>query len=269
MKGPIRYVEHLTRVGYHPRSSKHGDFLSQSLVLDLLDASHQLRSAAARGKVVFTANHAIEVADKSVAETLPEEARKDLAWNMDLVIGPSGDEPPVLLRRKSKKKEEEVHLITPDVMKRGTPRDVWLVVDAKGVMTEHGKARRNRQRDVTALWTVMKTFMPNVVVGAVIPINVARQFRSPLRTTLTDHGTNIERTVSNTLGIFRAVRNTSREGRGIDGLGCFVVDFDNITGSKARYIEQAPAPQPEDVIHYDNFVRDLVNAVTTRFGSLL
>ena len=269
MNGPARYVEHLSRVGYHPRSSKHGDFLSQALVLDLLDASSQLRSAAAQGKLIFTVNHAIEVADKSVAETLPEDARKDLAWNMDLVIGPPGDQPQTLLRRKSKKKEEEAHLITPDVMKKDTPREVWLVVDAKGVMTEHGKARRNRQRDVTALWTVMKTFMPNVVVGAVIPINVARQFKSPLRKEITNHGPNIERIVSNTLGIFRAVRNTSRDGRGIDGLGCFVVDFANTSDSIARYIENAPAPKTDDKIHYDNFVKDLVNAVTARFGSLL
>lgn len=269
MKGPIRYAEHLTRERYHPRSSKHGDFLSQALVLDLLDCSPELRSAAARGKLVFAANHAIEVADKSVAETLPDEARKDLSWNMDLVIGPPGDEPQLVVRRKNRKTEEEAYLITPDVMQRGAPREVWLVVDAKGVMTEHGKARRNRQRDITALWTVMKTFMPNVVVGAVIPINVARQFKSPLRTRVTDHGANIERTVANTLGIFRAVRKTSRNGRGIDGLGCFVVDFDNLGHSKARYVDEPPAPQPDDAIHYDNFVRDLVTAVTSRFGSLL
>jgi hypothetical protein len=188
---------------------------------------------------------------------------------MDLVIGPPGDEPPPVLRRKRRRKEEEAHLITPDVMKRDTPRDVWLVVDAKGVMTEHGKARRNRQRDITALWTVMKTFMPNVVVGAVIPINIARLFRSPLRSAVTDHGANIERIVATTLGIFRAVRKTSRDGRGIDGLGCFVVDFDNMGQSSARYVEEPPAPQPGDVIHYDNFVRDLVTAVSSRFGSLL
>lgn len=149
------------------------------------------------------------MADKSVAETLPEDARKDLAWNMDLVIGPPGDEPPPVLRRKSKKVDEEAHLISPGVMNRGTPRDVWLVVDAKGVMTEHGKARHNRQRDITALWTVMKTFMPKVIVGAVIPVNVASRFKSPLRQGITDHGVNIQRTVANTLGIFRAVRNTS------------------------------------------------------------
>ena len=269
IRGPIRYAEHLTRDRYHPRSSKHGDFLSQALVLDLLDASPVLRSAAARGRLVFTVNHAIEVADKSVAQTLPEDARKDLAWNMDLVIGPAGDEAPPILRKKSRKKGEEAHLITPDIMKRGTPREVWLVVDAKGVMTEHGKARRNRQRDITALWTVMKTFMPNVIVGAVIPINVSSKFKSPLRREISDHGSNIQRIVLSTLGIFRAVRKTSREGRGIDGLGCFVVDFDNMERSEARYVEEPPAPQPDDVIHYDTFVQDLVAAVVKRFGSLL
>src|SRR4030095_2333885 len=107
MKGRAAYAEHLTRERYHRRPSKHGDFLSQALVLDLLDSSPELRSAAARGRLVFTANHGIEVADKSVAETLPDEARKDLAWNMDLVIGPPGDEPPPVLRRKSRRKEEE------------------------------------------------------------------------------------------------------------------------------------------------------------------
>jgi hypothetical protein len=184
---------------------------------------------------------------------------------MDLVVGPP--EAASTVRRRPPTGRDD--LIPAGAMARAVPSEVWLVVDAKGVMTEHGKARRNRQRDVTALWTVMKAFMPNVVVGAIVPINIAARFWSPLRGegNVTEH-VNIERLVSDTLGVFRAVRLTSRTGRGIDALGCFVVDFDNIgTKSRAKLVTSPPAPAPDDPIHYDNFVKDLASQLVERFGS--
>lgn len=264
MNGPKLYVDHLSKEGYHPRSSKHGDFLAMAVLLDLVEFSPKIRAAGAAGDLVFAQNYVIKVADDSVAQELSDAARNDLSWNIDLAVGPPAERAVHATRMRN----DPAQLVSPSVMRRGTPREVWLVLDAKGVMTEHGKARRNRQRDLTALWTVMKTFLPSVVVGAVIPINISARFKSPLRTAATTHS-NISQLVAETLGIFRAVRQTSGTGRGIDGLGCFVVDFDNLPGTKARYIERPPAPQLGDVIHYANMIRGLCAALEKRLSAPL
>jgi len=263
-RGPQRYVEHLSRLGYHPRSNKHGDFLAQAVLLDLLASWPRIGQEAADGHLVFKQNHDVTMAGPELAEALPPEARNDMSWNIDLAVGP-----PAGLQPRSRKGKDGPGLIGADMMQEGVPGEVWLVLDAKGVMTEHGKARRNRQRDLTALWTVMKTFLPEVVVGGVVPINVAHEFRSPLRDEVTAH-VNIEKLVTDTLAVFRAVRHASGAGgQGIDGLGCFVVDFTNREGARAKLVEDSPAPKPGDSIHYETMIKGLGQALVNRFGEAL
>ncbi len=256
MPGPQLYVGHLTQEGYHPRSDKHGKQLALLVLDDVLEACEPLRAAAARGRIVYALNFNVFVADPTSAEELPQRALKDLAWNIDLVLGPAARQQARLTQPSSGSIPE------------GVPERIWLALDSKGVMTEHGKARRNRQRDVTALSAVMHLFRPLVVVGATIPVNISRRFNSPLRSDITDHGEHIVQVVADTLAIFRAVRVVaSRIGTGgIEGLGCFVVDYENTPGSKARLHLDPPAPQENDIIHYDQFVVDLASALMDRFG---
>jgi hypothetical protein len=126
--GPTVYAEHLTRYRYHPRSNRHGDCLCQAVVLDLVAASPVLRAAGAARKLVYDTNFNIEVANSSVADQLPAEVRKDLAWNMDLVLGPPAGSRTVR-RRPSNALADLVPLV---VMDRAIPSEPWLVMDAKG-----------------------------------------------------------------------------------------------------------------------------------------
>lgn len=258
---PKRYCEYLTQERYHPRSNKHGDFLAQAFLADLLEQSPLLKKAAAQGKVAYSLNFAIQVA--FVQEGITEETLKDLAWNIDLAFGIPKTEPPA----KGKKRKER--MLDGAVIKEADLADIWMMVDAKGVMTEHGKARRNRQRDLTALWAVMHTFYPKSVVGAVLPINIAKTFQSPLNDHETDHG-NIEQIVKETLAIFRAVKRKSATSEsGIEGVGCFVVDFSNKPGDKAALRTTAPAPTGDDPIRYENFASSMARHLEERFGSRL
>lgn len=251
---------------YHPRSSKHGDFLAQSFLEDLLDQSPLLKRAAAQGKIAYALNYPIQVAD---AVDLPLETQKDLAWNIDLALGVPKPVPAGKVR-KSKKR-----LLDPSVIQeRKYPNleNIWMMVDAKGVMTEHGKARRNRQRDITALWAVMHTFIPESVVGAVLPVNIARRFKSPLREAETNHGTNIEQVVKDTLAIFRAVKRVDPDASskvGIEGVGCFVIDYTNTEGATATLRTTPPAPGLDDPIRYENLVSSLARHLEKQFAAQL
>lgn len=265
VQGPDGYAAHLTKERYHPRSSKHGDCLSQLVLRDLLDHCPELRQGAISGRIAFSLNYPVQVADATLAAELSAEAREELAWTIDLVLGPPKTLPKGHIVRKPK------HLLLEPTSIRYAPvAEVWMMLDAKGVMTEHGKARRNRQRDLTALWAVMHTFYPSAVVGAVVPVNIARQFKSPLRTEVSLHS-DVKRVVDETLRIFRAVRRAppSIGGAGLEALGCFVVDFDNIGASKARILREPPAPPADDRISYERLIHDLCTALLTRFGKRL
>lgn len=259
MPGPQLYVDYLTKEGYHPRSNKHGERLAQLVLMDLLTACPQLAHAGASGKVIYAADFDVSVSDPAVTAGLPPKALEDLVWNIDLAVGPASAQ------------QESLDKPMEGSIQAGVPERPWFVLDSKGVMTEHGKARRNRQRDVTALSAVMHLFYPNVVVGAVIPVNIARKFRSQLRDTITDHGQHVDQVVADTVAIFRAVRSVSSKvgPGGIDGLGCFVIDFDSMPGSVARLHLAPPAPQPDDAIYYDRFINDLASALTQRYGSAM
>lgn len=256
LPGPQAYAAFLTQEGYHPRSDKHGDRLCHLVLEDLLSVCEPLRRAAAQGNVVYSLNYDVLVADPSVVAGLSPALLKDLGWNIDLVLG------------SPKSRQKQFTEPEPAAIRRDSLDEIWLAVDAKGVMTEHGKARRNRQRDVTALSAVMHLFHPSVVVGAAIPINISRRFKSPLVDHGTDHGEKIPQVVADTLAIFRAVRQLAPRlaSGGIEGLGCFVVDFENTPGSVAKLHSTPPAPQPGDLIHYDRFISDLASALVQRFG---
>jgi hypothetical protein len=261
LTAPARYCEYLTKERYHPRSNKHGDFLAQAFLTDLLEQSPLLKKAAAEGKVAYSLNFAIQVA--VVQEGITEETLKDLAWNIDLAFGV----PKPAVGGKAPKPKDR--MLPGSAIKEADLGDIWMMVDAKGVMTEHGKARRNRQRDLTALWAVMHTFYPKSVVGAVLPINIASTFQSPLNDHETDHG-NIEQIVKETLSIFRAVKRKSPTSEsGIEGVGCFVVDFANKPGAKAVLRTTPPAPAADDPIRYENFVSSMAGHLEERFASRL
>jgi hypothetical protein len=237
------FVKYLSEAGYHPRSSKHGDKLCELLLRDLIEECPAFRAASADGTVCYDMNY-------SPATNVP------LGWNIDLVIGPPAD------RTLESSKGSA----------RGAPSELWVAVDAKTIMTEHGKARRNRQRDLNSFATILHMKNPKTIVGGLVVINMASSFRSPLRSGETTIHTNISRLVAESVQLFQDLPRAPSSGvaagnpNQIDAMGVIVVEYSNLEGEPARLVTDPPAPPPGSPVHYASFVRDICSAFGSRFG---
>jgi hypothetical protein len=237
-------VKYLSETGYHPRSSKHGDKLCQLLLADMQDECPAFKVAIQEGRVCFDLNY-------SPATNVP------LGWNIDLVIGPTVD----------------CHLPGSSPV-RGAPSELWIAVDAKTIMTEHGKARRNRQRDLNSFATILHMRDLKTIVGGLVVINMAETFKSPLRNGETTIHANISRLVSESVKLFEDLPRAPSSGltggnlNQIDAMGVIVVRYTNERGEQATLVTDPPAPQPSSPVHYANFVKDICSAFGERFKSI-
>lgn len=235
-----RIVRWLQNNQYHPRSDKHGKMLCRYFLYDLLNASPFLKEAAQKGKIVFNEDYKL--------------GKGALRWTIDLVLGPT-----------IKKTEEEIdRLILKD-----DPSEIWLALDAKSVMTEHGKARRNRQRDLNSLQSVVKHYYPNSIVGGLMLVNMSTTFKSPLRDEITHHR-NIERLVKETIDIFKEIpRADILGGVGIEGVCVIVIDHTNDPNDATKLITKIPAPQKGEETNYCNFLQIIKECIETRYKNSL
>ncbi|PSQ04978.1 hypothetical protein BRC97_10145 [Halobacteriales archaeon QS_6_71_20] len=239
--GDERIVEWLRENRYHPRSPAHGSASCMFLLDDLLSANNAFREAAESGDIVFQE-------DFDVGSGASR-------WNTDLVVGPPAENAQIEFRGDR-------------AIAEGEPERVWLAIDAKSVMTEHGKARRNRQRDINSFADIMHRHYPGAVTGGVLLINMAEQFRSPLRDEgdITEHD-RIERLVRETVEMFRDIeRANGKVSPNVDGVGCIVVDHTNSDdGSATALVEEPPAPQTDDMVHYREFVNIIASVLDNRW----
>jgi hypothetical protein len=231
------FVNYLREEMYHPRSSAHGDKLCRLVLNDLLHSCSSFLNAAKHGKIVYKLNHVID-------EGSPTQ------WNLDLVVGP-----PTTLSQS---------LLEGELIASGQPAEIWLAIDAKTVMTEHGKARRNRQRDLNSLHDILHRKDPKTIVGGLVVVNMAGRFKSPLRPEVTFHH-NVESLVRKTIELFRGLPRSKDGKAGLDALGVIVVSHTNLNGDGTELITGDPAPQPGDTVHYSTFLHDVCAAFGERF----
>jgi hypothetical protein len=200
--------------------------------------------AAARNEIVFQANFTI---DPGASDH----------WNTDLVVGP-----PLVPPLEAASQLGEIGL--------GDPREIWLAIDAKTIMTEHGKARRNRQRDLNSFHDILHRKNARTIVGGLLVVNMSPHFQTPLARTeqgVTTHR-NIERLVAETVGLMEAIpRSTAEPGReGIEGIGLIVVCHSNVAGENTELVTRSPAPVGDHPLSYVSFLRAMCAAFSTRFG---
>lgn len=140
-------------VPYHPRSDKHGGAQCRYFVDDLIYESDLLAEAARENELVYQE-------DYDVGES------RGLGWNVDLVLGPPSS---------------DVQASVEGGIARATPSEVWLAADAKSIVTEHQKARRNRQRDINSFADIMHTHHEKALACGILLLNIADTFDSPTR----------------------------------------------------------------------------------------
>lgn len=250
MSGPEGLVTHLSTHGYHPRSDAHSNAICLGILRDLLDHCDAISGKARRGELVATLNHTIIVNYQR--------------WNIDLAIGPPPGAP-------SPPEEGDIRTASPAV--------IQIAVEAKGVMTEHGKARHNRLRDLQAFHSHAHLYDQNVVAVGVVVVNVAPVFWSPTRdeTDVTQHR-GIEKLGAETVDLYRNLpqRNDPSEGPGLEAAAVIVLEHDNLgvnpiidqltfEPTPAALVTRAPAPQIGDPLHYSTMIHRTCRAFERRW----
>lgn len=236
---PARFVDYLRQHGYHPRSNAHGKALCDFVLEDLLDACPRIQEHAARNVLVYDLNRKIIVGSSE--------------WNIDLVLGP----PPAGFKQQP----------PPRRIQQSPPATIRIAIEAKTVMTEHGKARRNRQRDLDSLHQFVHRYDPEAIAAGLTVVNIAKRFKSPLRPEVSIHR-NIERLVEQTMGLLRALptRSAMNQAMGLEANGAILVDHDNVTLKKTRLVTAQPAPQVGDPLDYDTFLRRIFDRYMQRWS---
>jgi hypothetical protein len=243
-------VDHLTGHGYHPRSDAHSNAICAALLTDLLDTCDVIRQKAASGQLVAQINHTVIHGHER--------------WNIDLALGPPANrQPPSSTER----------------IRSDAPVVVEIAVEAKGVMTEHGKARHNRLRDLQAFHGHAHRYDPKVIAAGLVVVNVSEVFWSPTRDTgdITIHR-HLARLGHDTVELFRNIplRNSVTDRPGMEAQCVIVVDHDNISQNPApppgapisretRLVTGPPAPPPGDPLSYSALVHRICSAYGERW----
>lgn len=249
------FAQHLAESGYHPRSSKHSDFLSKLIIADLLDQCSAMRVRAARGELVAEYCHHQQVGHDD--------------WVIDIALGSCAGKP------VPPPSGQQIVLTPPAVIEVG--------IELKSILTEHGKARKNRLRDFGAFHGYAHHYSPQTVAAAFLVVNSAQYFYSPLRKPedVTKHGKDLaaaRRIAQDAVNIFRAIplRNTAQDGPGLEAIGIIVVEHDNLalhpaakTHAKLHKPTQvAPIPPSlpvGDPMHYQTMIQRICVQYTQRF----
>ena len=251
MQGGQRYVQHLNENQYHPRSDAHSNALCRAVLIDLLNNCPPIAEKAANGRLVAQLNHTVTVGYQR--------------WNIDLALGPPSGSP------KSPGGGERIRFEVPTVIE--------LAVEAKGVMTEHGKARHNRLRDLQAFHDHAHTYNKNVVAGGILVVNIADVYWSPTRDEgdITEHS-DIDRIGEETVELFRNIplRNDPSDGGGMEGMGVLVVRHDNLdknpdlppnapSAQMTTLVTDDPAPPSGGPLNYSTMIYRLCRSYEDRW----
>lgn len=236
MPAPENLIAYLRDHQYNPRSNKHGNALCRFVLQDLLSFCPKISEHAAEGRLVYCLNREIVVGTSN--------------WNIDLVLGP----PPSGFDLS---KSAELIANTP-------PATIRIAIEAKTIMTEHGKARRNRLRDLDSYHQFVHRYDPNAVTAAVTVINMAPRFKSPLRSDVTPHP-NITRLVDETVSLLRTLPVAGQAG-GLEANTVIIVAHDNIDPEQTRLVTASPAPAIGDPLNYESFLRRICDRYTQRWS---
>ena len=237
---PASFLAHLRAEGYHSRSDKHSKALSEAIVSDLMAHCPKIASLARTGQLVFWHNHDLTFGHST--------------WNTDLAIGTP---PPGPLPSNAR---------TVAGMIQAIPASTRIAVELKGVMTEHGKARKNRKRDLEAHHQHVHDYNSSTIAGGVIVVNASPTFQSPLRGSLTTHRkppAELVRMVADELN--SVTTSSGRQPNGLDAKCLIAVTMDNVNLAATSYFLRPPAPAIGSPLHWDSFIQRICDLYSHRW----
>lgn len=252
---------------YHPRSDHHSKVACWGILFDLLQHSKLLRAHVASGSLVFGINH--EMRDFRTGR------KKDL----DLVLARPGSgtmKKPLTFRALVEKwgilldaDERRVLEELPDPVQHPVG-PVHLALEAKACMTEHGKARPRLYDELNSSHDAVHGSAEMAIAAGFVMVNVAERFVSPelnkfggpLRVTEHKQPRVTESVIEKVLEI---PRRASTSAQGFDALAIVVIDCTNDGVTPVRIVEEPPAPEPGNPVHYDAMIARVVQLYESRF----
>jgi hypothetical protein len=161
---------------------------------------------------------------------------------------------------------------------------IQIAIELKSIITEHGKARKNRLRDFNSFHGYAHQYDPKTVAAGFLVVNSAERFYSPLRKEddITIHGSpraSARVVAKNAVDIFRSIplRNSASDPPGMEAIGVVVVEHDNLAFHPApetfkdihrptRLAPAPPNPKIGDPLQYHSMLQRICNAYTERFA---
>jgi|SRR5688572_6194982 len=296
MYGPNLIARTLTRVRaygtkknprnwqYNSRSDVHSQVACWSVAFDLLMTCQLLRQHTADGKVGFGLNHemrdfhnnkekdldlvlcrphASQIAKYQRSKLLrrPIQSFADLAEHLQLPLDAA----------------ERADLVKLPVLPIVPVGMVHVALEAKAAMTEFSKAESRLFSELDSSISVINGHAQHAIAGALVMVNVASQFISPI-INRADYGTkpisisqhrNQPKPAQGVIDTIKQLRRRSSDrDRGFDAIGIVVVEMVN-DGSPCRVVTSSPPGLPSsDSLHYDQMIARAAHVYSQRFASV-
>lgn len=259
---------------YHSRSDLHSKVACWGVLFDLLNQSRLLREQCGLGEITLGVNFEMQdfstgrrkkldlvIARPSASVSGQTRSLSDLASRWGIVLT----------------HDQQTRLADLPDLHEGPVGAVLMALEAKAAMTEHGKARPRLYDELNSSHLTVHGASRQALAVGLVMANIAVTFVSPdLNPVPPDIADKV--VVSNhsqpaaVEGIISKVREIPRrrgtQTEGYDGLGLVVVDAPNDNVTPVRLVRDPPAPQPDDLLHYDTMITRVANEYDTTFANI-
>lgn len=254
---------------YHSRSDRHSKVACWGVAYDLLATSSTLRRHVTEGKVVFGINH--EMRDYATG-------RKK---NLDLVLA----RPVAAMGQGARTftdliekygvvldKDQAGRLGAMPDPAEGAVGAVLVALEAKACMTAHIRSLPRLYDELNSSHLTVHGASENALAIGLVMVNASDEFissdlnkfeiaRHSPEVSTHSQPNSTERVLQKVAEIPRRTRTGQH---GFDGLGVVVVNVRN-DGSRISLVEEAPAPQPGTLFHYDSMITRMANEYDVAF----
>jgi hypothetical protein len=220
---------------YQPRSDEHSKMLCRMVLDDLLLVCPPMAAHVRTGQVVGLVN---------ARHTFANGKTK----NLDLAIGTPNTQPGV----------------------NNPINQLRVSIEAKQCMTEHSKTKPRLFDELSSSHQIVHFGDPAAIAAGIVVVNFAEKFASPL-IQKTKRGPLIYKPHKQpgvTESMVRHLRGLQRRTQptevGFDAFATIIVSCDNVGPCIA--VSSPPAPQPDELDHYETFLRQITAAYALRYG---
>jgi len=259
---------------YMSRSDHHSKVACWSIVFDLMLVCPLLRRHVAAGSVCFGINH--EMRD------FKQDRKKDLDLVLCTPANSGGDrinrfDTLVSLAEKYDIQTDEVEhreLRKLPELRSAPVGSVLMALEAKACMTAHQRALPRLYDELNSSHLTVHGATEQAISAGFVMINAASRYLTPdltKRNRRSDPEWSVHKQPRDASLAADKVKQIPRRSRseesGYDALAIVIVDMAN-DGSPVRLVDTHPAPQPQDIYHYDQMIHRLSNLYATRFQNI-